>query len=428
MVCYIGPSLDLDTAKSILPDAVFLPPASHADVISDIPKHNPTHIILIDGEFHAKIPPWHKEFAFAALKGIRLYGASSMGALRAAELADVGVMIGHGKIFQWYHEGVMDADDEVAVMYHRTPSGAYVCDTCPLVNLRSGLVRLLDAGEIEEEEARVIFEAEQVKHYTQRLTSPDSRYVFDQKREDALSLLRSFEYLSFDTDRRPDISYLTMLFNAMLEREKRVEHSGAVITMQHIDSYVTMHSPQYNQICWDSKNRSLALVLADLIQVTVTKDEIEYEWATFCARNRLETWDNYLDWLNNNAMTSANFQVMSIQNARIRKLHEAYITSVMFKRQTQTILDYLRTHNQLSMWLEDCADAERAIVSSDNADAVLIDFTENIQKLLQEHMEQTGLQISGSLENYLRETGIGTMAELRVCLSRYSLARKGQRD
>lgn len=427
VIVYVGPSLDVVTAKTILPDAIYLPPVKHADIISDVPKYNPTHILIIDGVFDAQLPVWHKECSFAALKGIKMYGASSMGALRAAELADVGVMIGSGTIFQWYHEGVIDADDEVALIYHMTPGGEYVQDTYPLVNLRAGLLRLLESEEIGPEEARAVFKNESSKHYTKRLTAPVSDYLFDQKREDALFLLSNFETMEHSTDTRPDISYMTMLFNAMLERERRISHLGATITMQHIDSYITLHSPQYNQICWDSKNRALAIILADILRVTVTKEEVEYEWASFCARSRLQSWDNYLDWLTNNGMTSGNFDTLTIQNARIRKLHESYITSTMFRRQTQTILDYLRTHDDLRGWLDDCADAERAIVDHENNDAVEIDLSENPQVILQEHLEQTGLEISGNLEGYLRETGISTVDELRVCLQRYALSRKSQK-
>src|SRR6476469_348804 len=115
ILCYLGPTLDVGIAKKILPEAIFLPPARHADLVSHAAKYNPTHILLIDGEFDQNITPLHQEFSYCALKGIKIYGSSSMGALRASELADCGVMIGVGKIFHWYWEGVIDADDEVAL-------------------------------------------------------------------------------------------------------------------------------------------------------------------------------------------------------------------------------------------------------------------------------------------------------------------------
>ena len=39
-----------------------------------------------------------------------------MGALRAAELAMFG-MQGHGCVFDWFHTGFLDGDDEVAVLH-----------------------------------------------------------------------------------------------------------------------------------------------------------------------------------------------------------------------------------------------------------------------------------------------------------------------
>jgi hypothetical protein len=70
--------------------------------------------------------------------GIPVYGAASMGALRAAELAQFG-MVGVGRIFEAYRDGVLEPfdepfedDDEVAVLHgppelgHRAMSEALV--------------------------------------------------------------------------------------------------------------------------------------------------------------------------------------------------------------------------------------------------------------------------------------------------------------
>src|SRR3569833_3338854 len=40
---------------------------------------------LVDGYFDAVAAPWHKEILFALASGVTMLGASSMGALRAAE-------------------------------------------------------------------------------------------------------------------------------------------------------------------------------------------------------------------------------------------------------------------------------------------------------------------------------------------------------
>ena len=55
--------------------------------------------------------PWHKEIVYAlqypGVKGI--YGAASMGALRASELDFVG-MVGIGQIYNWYRDAVTEDD------------------------------------------------------------------------------------------------------------------------------------------------------------------------------------------------------------------------------------------------------------------------------------------------------------------------------
>ena len=60
-----------------------------------------------------------------------------MGAIRAAELHSFG-MIGHGKIFEWYRDGAIVADEEVALGYG-PPELGYPALSEPLVNIRATL-------------------------------------------------------------------------------------------------------------------------------------------------------------------------------------------------------------------------------------------------------------------------------------------------
>ena len=76
----------------------------------------PRAIGLIDGVFERVLPVWHKEILWAMTQGIHVFGAASMGALRAAELHAFG-MVGVGRIFADYRDGVLEADDEVAVLH-----------------------------------------------------------------------------------------------------------------------------------------------------------------------------------------------------------------------------------------------------------------------------------------------------------------------
>ncbi len=56
-------------------------------------------LLLIDGYFHQVPSVQHKEILYALHQGLAVFGCSSMGALRAAELADFG-MVGIGRVFR----------------------------------------------------------------------------------------------------------------------------------------------------------------------------------------------------------------------------------------------------------------------------------------------------------------------------------------
>ena len=74
---------------------------------------------------------WHREILYAMSEGIHVFGASSMGALRAAELHGLG-MRGIGTVFEAYRQNVFapypppfERDEEVAVM-HGPPETGFV--------------------------------------------------------------------------------------------------------------------------------------------------------------------------------------------------------------------------------------------------------------------------------------------------------------
>ena len=68
-----------------------------------------------------------------------------MGALRASELDGFG-MIGVGKIYACFKQGLIEADDEVAVAYNPV-TFAPVSD--PLVNIRFALHSLVQTGVVD---------------------------------------------------------------------------------------------------------------------------------------------------------------------------------------------------------------------------------------------------------------------------------------
>jgi hypothetical protein len=136
IIVFAGPSLD---AGALAPPALELrPPAAEGDLYRAA-REGPQAIALIDGYFEAQPAVWHKEILWAMSRGIPVFGAASMGALRAAELWQFG-MVGVGAIYRAYRRGVLTDDSEVAVL-HGPPELGYPSLTEALVNVRATLAR-----------------------------------------------------------------------------------------------------------------------------------------------------------------------------------------------------------------------------------------------------------------------------------------------
>jgi hypothetical protein len=139
---FLGPSLPLDQARAIL-DATYLPPVQQGDLLRLL-ERKPRHIGIIDGYFETVPAVWHKEILLALSEGVHVFGAASMGAMRAAELQSFG-MIGVGKIFQWFSDEIIVADDEVAVRHGPAELG-YLPLNQSLVDIRDGCASALEDG------------------------------------------------------------------------------------------------------------------------------------------------------------------------------------------------------------------------------------------------------------------------------------------
>jgi len=140
---FVGPTLRVADARQILPDATYLAPVQMGDVHA-VMSERPRILCILDGVFERVPAVWHKEILFALARGVRVVGAASMGALRAAELHAHG-MEGIGAVFEAFRAGALTADDEVAVI-HAAAEDGYRPLSEALVNLRDGLLLAVDRG------------------------------------------------------------------------------------------------------------------------------------------------------------------------------------------------------------------------------------------------------------------------------------------
>ena len=144
---FAGPSLPPSLAP-LFPALEWRPPLSQGDLFRAATER-PALIGVVDAYFEQVATVWHKEILWAMAQGIHVYGAASIGALRAAELAAFG-MQGIGVIFQQYQSSVLIDDDDVALQ-HGPADLDYVQLTEAMVNVRATIDRATQLGVIGSE-------------------------------------------------------------------------------------------------------------------------------------------------------------------------------------------------------------------------------------------------------------------------------------
>ncbi|KQW33609.1 MULTISPECIES: TfuA-like protein [unclassified Ensifer] len=203
-ILFAGPTLP-DAQALIGTDIVLRPPAVQGDILRAT-QDGATVIGLVDGHFEQVAPVWHKEILFALSEGVRIYGAASMGALRAAECATFG-MIGVGRIYQQYATGELEDDADVALLHGPAELG-YLPLTLPLVNVVATLEDLrarqqidaASAAQLRMASAEIFYKHRNWSAIVARANLPPTTDLkrieallttgsVDQKRLDALDLL-----------------------------------------------------------------------------------------------------------------------------------------------------------------------------------------------------------------------------------------------
>ncbi|HXW07384.1 MAG TPA: TfuA-like protein [Vicinamibacterales bacterium] len=150
-VIFLGPSLPLAEAQRELPDGVFLPPIRRGGLLPLL-DDPPSAIGIVDGEFFQSFAISTQEILLYLERGVPVFGASSMGALRAVELEPHG-MVGVGEVFEMFRDGRLEADDEVAMTF--CPETLRPLSE-PMVNFRVALAQGCREGLLSRRECRLL--------------------------------------------------------------------------------------------------------------------------------------------------------------------------------------------------------------------------------------------------------------------------------
>ncbi len=150
-VIFLGPSAppeDLACAE-----AEIRPPVAQGDIFRAV--HAGARVIgIVDGYFDSTRSIWHKEILWALGEGVEVFGAASMGALRAAELHPLGVR-GVGWVFEAFASGRLEDDDEVAIVHAPETLGFRPVSEA-MVNVRCTLDAATTAGLLDGAAAAAI--------------------------------------------------------------------------------------------------------------------------------------------------------------------------------------------------------------------------------------------------------------------------------
>lgn len=160
LLLFAGPTLYRARAMGPLDlrQVTVLPPAIRGAVERVVRQRpgRPGTLALVDGTFHlGTLAVGHAELRRALEAGWQVWGLSSMGAIRARELASLG-MRGYGEVFTQFCGPGDFTDDEVALLHEPAPPYRELSE--PLCHLRVGLQDLERSGALKTADCAQILE------------------------------------------------------------------------------------------------------------------------------------------------------------------------------------------------------------------------------------------------------------------------------
>lgn len=447
---FLGPSLPLDEARGILPDANFRPPAEQCDVLTAVERDGAQVIGLIDGTFLQNLSVWHNELCYALSRGVTVYGASSIGALRAVETERFG-SIGVGRIYQWYRDGLVNSDDEVALVHGDSSSG-FRQMSLPLVNIRASLERAVSKGLVAESIAMKAIQIVRTIYFPERTPALILRrwraegitgdwldameraltvdYV-DLKRCDARELLQRVQRDLSTPGSLPVPAPFNFarssVFETMYNLDRRVLHDGIEVPLQIIGEYLALHNQRFDEIRRSALNHRIVVYLAGLLDVKVSADDLAKEEEEFLTTLGIGQDKERMELIRANDLSQDDFREMIFEMAVCRRM-QRWIQHIRgFDRGSRCVLDELRRRGIYTEWANRAAQ-EFATAEAYEEQAEYQSFGDmDARELAEEHAAATGVRITGDARVWASDAGFDGTDGLRTTLERSAIARDVQR-
>jgi hypothetical protein len=442
---FLGPSMPYAEARDILPEAVFLPPAQQGDLLASVNQGGANVIGLIDGTFHQNLSVWHNEVCYLLNRGIMIYGASSMGALRAAETDRFG-MVGVGQIYRWYKDAFISADDEVALLHGDEASG-YQSLSLPLVNIRASVASAVSRNHLTEAAGARLIEIARAIYYPDRLVEAvlqrcrEARFpepqldaarrvlteeYVDLKKADARDMLVAIRRLLDGIDPPPESVPFkfarSSVFESLYNLDQKVHSEKGKVTLREVAEYFAVNSTEFNETRRASLNRSIVGFFAHLIGVKVTQEEVQAERVAFTTERGIESPEDLARWLRQNLFSESDLEEYLAQEASCRRLR-AWIMSVRsLDRGAKSLIDELRMRGTFPKWANAAAE-QAAIMDAYQDTPEYRDIAEEDPRALAlRHAAQTNVRIEGNAGVWAEQAGFEVVSELVDALRRSVIA------
>ena len=443
---FAGPSLGAEECEALLPGAVVRAPAEQGDLLYAQMEDRPAVIVLIDGTFHQNLSVWHNEICHVLSAGVHVFGASSMGALRAVETEAFGT-VGVGTVFEWYRHGVIEDDDEVALL-HGPPESGFRPMSLPMVNIRASLAAAVSGGRMDAANAAEVALAAKSLFYADRnliqilatgreagldgaaLTAAEAALTIgyvDIKAVDARAVLQRVARLRAGDEPRPAVVAFdfqrSSVFEALYHLDRATCVDGAPVRLEEIASYAALHHPGFQQIRTAALNRELAVFLGLLLGVRVTPEEIAAEGAAFRMSRRLEADDVFHAWLQVNAWSEADLGEYLAQEAVCRRLRQWIAFARGFDRGVRATLDQLRADGEFERLAAETRDQDALAASFAGRPEYTSLADTHPSILAAQHGAATGVAIAGDVREWVNERGLESVEALVEALHGAAVAR-----
>jgi hypothetical protein len=435
VVAFLGPSLPAAEAISIVPQVELWPPICQGDLTTLVECLHPRAVLIVDGEFGQSLSVWHKEILHALHLGIRVVGASSMGALRAAELDRFG-MEGVGAIYEYYRDGWLTADADVALV-HADAGEGYRPLTWSLVNVRATAEALQRQGALAEDEATAVLTAAGNLHFRERTEQTLARalrsegtsaararelakrladgYV-DQKALDAAAGLEHLARLDEIPPPRGEVPLHRegRGFQPLLWSDVTIRRSAGSLRRYQLVADAALHHADFDGLIERAANRALVGHLAWEFGVEVSPAEIEAEREMILTRLGL-TEESLPDWLAANDLDEARFAALVEEEATGTRMRRWLLDSLIFERNRRLVIEQLQLEGEYAA-AADAAARRRAMADCQPVPPFPASEDE-VRKLLARQMAISGWNPRRDIAKFSDDQGFEHVGVLMVALS-----------